>query len=102
MLPPNPSLSPKPVLQHIRQSLQKESLTFSFLNPSLKLAENPTQPILELEALLNQKAKINGKWLKKGERIKEYTLKEIQNNQVILKSKDALFQLRLKNKEVFK
>lgn len=97
-LPPDDSLSPDFVLQHIRQAIQKEDLIFS--NQSPNQAQAPTQATLELEALFNQKAKINGLWLKEGERIEGYRLEAIQSNQVILKSEDATLKLQLK-KQIF-
>lgn len=100
-LSPDNSLSPAFVLQQIRQSLQKEKLSFSFLNPSSQSIEAPTQSSLELQALLNQKAKINGKWLKEGELIEGYRLEKIQNGQVLLQSNDSFIQLKLKNDQVF-
>lgn len=100
MPPPNTPLSPKLVLQQIRQTLQKEQLIFSFFNPSYE-SKLPKQSIFELEALFNQKAKINGKWLKKGETIQGYKLTKIYNNQVILQANDAFIQLQLKDHQVF-
>lgn len=95
------SLSPAFVLQQIRQSLQKEKLDFSFLDPSSQSIETSTQSNFELQALLNKKAKINGKWLKEGEFIEGYRLEKIQNGQVLLQSNDSLIQLKLKNSQVF-
>lgn len=98
-LSPNPSLSIDFVFQKIRQAMQKEELIF--LNQSSHQKGGLTQTPLELEALLNKKAKINGNWLKEGENIEGYTLKKIQNNQVILHSKGNDLKLQLIKKRVF-
>lgn len=39
---------------------------------------------LILEAVLNSKAKINGKWYQKGDRILNYDVKEIRIREVVL------------------
>lgn len=98
-LSPDSSLSPDIVFQKIKQSMQKEELIF--LNQNSHQIGVSTQPPLELEALLNKKAKINGIWLKEGENIEGYTLKKIQNNQVLLQSKGKNIKLQLRKKRIF-
>lgn len=100
-LPPNSSLALDEVLEKIRVSLQREKLIFPNSDPLPEPANHANQSILELEALFNQKAKINGQWFKEGESIEGYTLESIQDHQVVLKSKDAVLKLQLKEKQLF-
>lgn len=97
--PPDPSLSADIVFRQIRQAMQREELTF--LDKSPPQGATLKQTTFELEALLNQKAKINGIWLKEGESIQGYTLKRIQNNQVLLESKENKLKLQLTKKRIF-
>lgn len=53
---------------------------------------------LTLEALLNQKAKINGHWIKLGEQVSGYTLKEIQKDCIILQNTTGSLTLYLRER----
>ena len=50
---------------------------------------------LKLHAIFNDRAKINSKWYKTGEKIGDYTLKKIKRSSVTLASKDQNLELNI-------
>ncbi len=56
------------------------------------------QPKYELQAILNNRAKISGKWYKLGEKVEEFTLSSINNNGVFLKNSEFKKRLTLRKK----
>lgn len=55
--------------------------------------------ILVLEATFDQKAKINGIWYKKNERVTSYTLTKIERNRVILRNESEKKELYIRTKD---
>ena len=56
---------------------------------------------LKLESVINKNIKINGKWYKEGDRIRQYTITKVASNYILLKSKKKelkLFQNRTNDK----
>lgn len=60
--------------------------------------EQASMTPLVLQALLNEKVKINGQWLERGDKISGYTLQEIRKNSAILKDQNHTLTLQLKEK----
>jgi hypothetical protein len=60
---------------------------------------NSTASLFELQALLNNKAKINGKWYYVKDKIGEYELSLIKGSSVILANKEQKINLNLKKGE---
>ncbi|PAF54517.1 hypothetical protein BKH42_01000 [Helicobacter sp. 13S00482-2] len=60
----------------------------NFFHPNL-----PQKMMLEM--ILNQKAKINGKWYKKGEYFSKYQIFKIENDKVILKKSNNTLTLHI-------
>lgn len=48
---------------------------------------------LKLESIINKNAKINGKWYKEGDRIRNYTIKKVSSGTVLLKSRNKEMKL---------
>ena len=57
---------------------------------------------LILNAIFNNSAKINGKWVKKGENILGFKVIKILHNRVILQKENKKVVLRVKYKKVLK
>ncbi|TQR25501.1 hypothetical protein [Campylobacter sp. MIT 97-5078] len=82
--------------------LQKSIDITQFKNPfydeDIKIDTN-----LKLQAIFNQKAKINGIWYQVNERLDNARLLEISNDSVLLQREQELFYLKLKriNHKVF-
>ncbi|MCH5313531.1 MAG: hypothetical protein J1E28_03920 [Helicobacter sp.] len=74
-------------LQHFSKIQSLETLE-NLRNP---FEHNLTQETLELYAIINGKALINGEWLHKGEKIRGYTILDI-HTQYILVQKGKLIQ----------
>lgn len=53
---------------------------------------------LKLESAINKNVKINGKWYKEGDRIREYTIIKVSGGEAHLKSKKKDLVLYLNNK----
>ncbi len=53
---------------------------------------------LKLESAINKNIKINGKWYKEGDRIREYTIIKVSGGEAHLKSKKKDLVLYLNNK----
>ena len=53
---------------------------------------------LKLESAINKNIKVNGKWYKEGDRIREYTIIKVSDGEVHLKSKKKDLVLYLNNK----
>ncbi|HHD77704.1 MAG TPA: hypothetical protein ENK97_02855 [Campylobacteraceae bacterium] len=51
-----------------------------------------------LQAIVNDRAKINGKWYKKGDRIDDYTLVSIQSSGLFLQNNEFKKRLTLRKK----
>ncbi len=56
------------------------------------------QPKYELQAIVNNRAKISGKWYKLGEKVEDFTLSSIKNNGVFLKNNEFKKRLTLRKK----
>lgn len=65
----------------------------SFKNPFF---ESPLDemPELKIEALLNERVKINSKWYQKGDFIDGAQIVEIKENEISLKQNNALIKLK--------
>ena len=50
-------------------------------------------PPLKLESVINKSVKINGKWYKEGDRIRQYTITRVTSDQVFLTSKSKELKL---------
>ncbi|MDO7252415.1 hypothetical protein [Helicobacter cappadocius] len=59
---------------------------------------NITQKIF-LEMIFNKKAKINGKWYKKGDYFLKYKISEIANDLVVIKSSNDVLRLYINPKK---
>ncbi len=55
-------------------------------------------PPLKLESAINKNIKVNGKWYKEGDRIREYTIMKVSSDEVYLKSKNRDLKLYLNHK----
>ncbi|MCJ7765263.1 MAG: hypothetical protein MUP09_04905 [Thiovulaceae bacterium] len=53
------------------------------------------QPRLMMESSINNRVKINGKWYKEGERVRQYTIIDVSVGEVLLKSKREELKLHL-------
>ena len=62
-------------------------------------AGNSTASLFELQALFNNKAKINGKWYYVKDKIGEYELSVIKGTSVVLANKEQKIDLNLKKGE---
>ena len=60
---------------------------------------NSTASLFELQALFNNKAKINGKWYYVKDKIGEYELSVIKGTSVVLANKEQKIDLNLKKGE---
>lgn len=93
--PPSSPPSNEIILQTL-QSQISSPLTLSFDNP---FSSEPT-PIL-LEAIINQKAKINGIWLSQGQKILGHLIKSISSNSITLEKQGEIQILYLNTRKVF-
>lgn len=84
--------SPQEILDQF--STPQISLLSFYIPPQSKI-------IFILEAIFNQKAKINGVWISLGESIEGYILQDIQPHFVILKKDSHSLSLQLKEKRIF-
>ncbi|WP_373034280.1 hypothetical protein [Sulfurovum sp.] len=50
-------------------------------------------PPLKLESAINKSVKINGKWYKEGDRIRQYTITKVSTDEVLLTSKSKELKL---------
>ena len=89
------SLTPQALSIQLQEALKKEKITI----PSLQAKKKSTLP--KLEAIFDQRAKIDGIWLKKGDKLREFELIAIGENFVSLRSKSSNFKLTLQSKEIF-
>ena len=87
------NLTPQTLSAQLKDALTKDKITL----PSIQKQSTP----LKLEAIFNQKAKINGIWLQEGDELGEFKLTKIEENSVSLQSKDTKLKLGFKSKEVF-
>ena len=53
---------------------------------------------LKLESAINKNVKINGKWYKEGDRVRQYTIMKVSTGEVLLKSKTKELKLYQKQK----
>lgn len=53
---------------------------------------------VSLEMILNNKAKINGKWYKKGDRFSKYQIYAVENNHIVLKNSEGLVRIPISKK----
>lgn len=82
-----------------------KDLFTKFTTPKFNVPKFYTPPkptiTLTLEAIFNQKAKINGAWIKKQESIQGYILKEIHPSYILLQKDSQTLKLHLKEKRIF-
>ncbi|MGB5964110.1 MAG: hypothetical protein WBG65_01085 [Sulfurimonadaceae bacterium] len=50
-------------------------------------------PPLRMESAINKNVKINGKWYKEGDRVRQYTIMNVSSGEVLLKSKKKELKL---------
>jgi len=50
-------------------------------------------PPLKMESSINNNVKINGKWYKEGDRVRQYTIVKVTSGEVLLKSKKKEIKL---------
>ena len=50
-------------------------------------------PPLKMESSINNNVKINGKWYKEGDRVRQYTITKVTSGEVLLKSKKKEIKL---------
>ena len=50
-------------------------------------------PPLKMESSINNNVKINGKWYKEGDRVRQYTILKVTSGEVLLKSKKKELKL---------
>lgn len=74
---PSPSSLPPSSLEEVQKR-------FAYPLPPTPIFYTPQKKNLTLQAIFNQKAKINGKWLEKGERIEGCELKKITSSSALL------------------
>lgn len=55
-------------------------------------------PPLKLESCINKNVKINGKWYKEGDRVRQYTIVNVSASEALLKSKTKELRLFLNQK----
>ena len=55
-------------------------------------------PPLRLESCINKNVKINGKWYKEGDRVRQYTIVNVSATEALLKSKSKELKLFLNQK----
>lgn len=53
---------------------------------------------ISVEMILNNKAKINGKWYKKGDRFLKYQIYEVENNHIVLKDSEGVVRIPISKK----
>lgn len=53
---------------------------------------------ISVEMILNNKAKINGKWYKKGDRFLKYQIYEVENNLIVLKDSEGVVRIPISKK----
>ena len=92
-------------INHERRGLDASDLN-KLSDPFLKTKSvtydsegNSTASLFELQALFNNKAKINGKWYYVKDKIGEYELSVIKGTSVVLANKEQKIDLNLKKGE---
>lgn len=53
---------------------------------------------ISVEMILNNKAKINGKWYKKGDRFLKYQIYKVENNHIVLKDSEGVVIMPISKK----
>lgn len=53
---------------------------------------------ISIEMIFNNKAKINGKWYKKGDRFLKYQIDEVENNHIVLKNSRGVLIMPISKK----
>lgn len=94
------TLSPIAPLLSSPKDLFTKFTTPKFNAPKFYTPPKPTIT-LTLEAIFNQKAKINGVWIKKQESVQGYILKEIHPHFILLQKDSQTLKLHLKEKRIF-
>lgn len=56
---------------------------------------------MSVEMILNNKAKINGKWYQKGDRLSKYQIYEVKNNHIVLKDSAGIVIMPISKKTDF-
>lgn len=93
-LSPSTPLKASPQEIFDKFSIPISSFAFNFYIPP------KPQNVLILEAIFNQKAKINGLWIGLGENIQGYMLKEIHSHFITLEKDSKPLNLHLKEKRI--
>lgn len=96
------ALSPiTPLTATPKDILSRFSHLTSPLTPLLFYTPPKPKISLTLEAIFNQKAKINGTWITKQESIQGYTLQEVHPHFILLTKDSQTLKLHLKEKRIF-
>lgn len=90
------------VLKSLRRTLYKDKLIFDLSIPAQQASQTSETPKFRLEAILNDKAKINGKWLKLYEKLDNFTLTSITSSSITLSSQNKQLTLKLYRRKIFK
>lgn len=56
---------------------------------------------ISVEMIFNHKAKINGKWYKKGDRFSRYEIYKVENNRIVLKDSKGVVMIPISKKPDF-
>lgn len=56
---------------------------------------------ISVEMIFNNKAKINGKWYKKGDRFLKYQIDKVENNHIVLKDSEGILIMPISKKSDF-
>ncbi|MCE3047774.1 hypothetical protein [Helicobacter kayseriensis] len=94
------NLNTSSVIASVRKSLLKDQLSFDTPLSEDADSQNPEQN-LQLEAIFNHRAKINGIWLQVNDTIGHFTLTSISPHSITLKSKNQEITLTLSKKSIF-
>ncbi|ACM92103.1 hypothetical protein NAMH_1375 [Nautilia profundicola AmH] len=71
--------------------------SFNIVNKNIPLEITAQDKILSLNAIFQNKADINGVWVKVGDEIAGYKVIKINNNEVVLKKNNTIKKLVLKS-----
>lgn len=71
----------------------KEKITTYTLKAEVNATEITKEKVFSLEVIFNQKARINAKWYKKGDKIEEFTVVSIKKKSVVLEKNERFVTL---------
>lgn len=95
-----PNLNTSSVIASVRKSLFKDQLSF-YAPPSQETNTPNLEQNFQLEAIFNNRVKINGIWLQINDTIEHFTLISINQDSVTLKSQTSQITLTLSKKSIF-